>query len=173
LQRSPSPGVVKTQGARAQQPLPLFSLEGKRKVSTHYGRSLYDWPKKVRRHSSAGLKTCIACCFGRFADSKIGGRTEVLQHMAPYLDFSAEKLLRRDLSREGHRAAPAPRKSDVAFTYIRPDSAELQAKRILQSKTHFAIHKICSRRKANSALIENPEFLLQTPCVAYTLRVIC
>jgi len=37
----------------------------------------------------------------------------------------------------------------------------------LQSKTHFAIHKdLLKKKKLTRALIENPEFLLQTPCVA-------
>src|ERR1035437_8708339 len=45
LQISQPAVSLKLKELEAHQPLPIFSLEGKRKVLTHYGRSLYELAK--------------------------------------------------------------------------------------------------------------------------------
>ncbi len=163
------PGVsLKLKELELLQPLPLFSYEGRRKVLTHYGRSLYELAKDGattlerrienlhRVYSSADLLTV-----------RIGGRNEVLEHISPYLDFEGkieyvgvsskeaiDRLLRHEV--------------DIAITYIKPDSTELQAKRLFGSKTHFCVHeKFLNGKKLSLNLMENQEFLLKTPCISY------
>lgn len=163
------PGVsVKLKELEQAQVFPLFNLEGKKKVLTHYGRSLYEIAKEgtisldrkiedlQRLYSSASHLTL-----------RVAGRSEVLEQIAPQLNFegqtqyypcsstaAVEKLLLHEV--------------DLAISYEQPDSTEIQSKKLFTSHVEFRIHKKFLKKKALSLdQIKNHEFLLKTPCVSY------
>lgn len=159
---------LKLKELESHQPLPIFSLEGKRKVLTHYGRSLYELAKR----GANGLERDIESLHRVYSSEelltvRIGGRPEVLEYITPYLDFggklefvggsskeTVERLLRHEI--------------DIAISHNPPDSAELIAKKLFSSKLAFGIHeKLLKKRKLSLDLVRDPAFLLNTPSVSY------
>ena len=159
---------VKLKELETQHPLPLFNIEGKRKVLTHYGRALYEASKdgasaldrKIeslhRIYSAANLRTI-----------RIGGRNKILEYVAPLLEF-AGRIEFLNLSSKDAVDKLRSHEIDIAISYLRPDSADLQAKKLFASKAYFSVHeKFLTKRKLNRELIKDQEFLLGTPCVSY------
>ena len=152
----------------SQAPLPLFHLEGRRKVLTHYGRALYETSKQGvrsidqsiedlnRRYASPALLTL-----------RVGGRTEVLEFVAPLLRFEGK------IEMVGMDSTLAVKKLlaheiDVAVSYLQPDSAEIAAKKLFHSSTYFVAHeKILNKKKLTLSLVKDREFLLSRPCIVY------
>lgn len=159
---------LKLRELEREQPLPLFSLEGKRKVLTHYGRSLYELAKA----GTLDLERKIEGLHRNYGDPanltvRIGGRYEILEFLAPMLDFEGcidlvgvssrqaiDKLLRHEV--------------DIAIAWERPDSAEIQAKKLFASKAYLGIHEnLLKRRRLTLDLARDPAFLRETPCISY------
>jgi DNA-binding transcriptional LysR family regulator len=168
LQVSQAAVSLKLKDLQARQPLPIFTLEGKRKVLTHYGRSLYELAKKGavalereiedlhRVYSSENLLTV-----------RIAGRHEVLEYMTPYFDFAGKIELVGASSQEALDRL-LRHEVDIAISYSPPDSAELIAKKAFSSKVYFGVHeKFLKKRKLNLSLIQDQDFLLKTPCISY------
>jgi DNA-binding transcriptional LysR family regulator len=149
--------------------LPLFVLEGKRKVLTHYGRALYQIAKEETVSFERGIEALHRLySSGDKLTIKIGGRSEVLEAVIPHLDFSGRIELIPISSREAIERL-LRHEIDIAISYERPDSTEFQAKKLFQSKTYFAIHRKLLKKKSMSPdLLRDPDFLSQTPCVAYS-----
>jgi DNA-binding transcriptional LysR family regulator len=155
---------LKLKALQETLPLPLFSLVGKRKVLTHYGRELsafarsemdrwrLEYGKVNRKYEDAARLSLVLGC-----------RREVFEQLASRFMFGGTVVHR---AHSAHEAALAlqSRQIDLAITHERPDSAELMAKKMLVSTAVLAVHK----RWVKGALQpRSKEFLLQTPCILY------
>jgi len=168
LQVSQAAVSLKLKELEAGQPLPIFSLKGKRKVLTHYGRSLYELAKR----GAVGLEREIEDLHRVYSSEnlltiRIAGRHEVLEYLTPYFDFGGKVELVGASSREALDRL-LHHEIDIAISYSPPDSAELIAKKVFSSKVYFGVHeKFLKKRRLNLNLIQDREFLLKTPCVSY------
>jgi DNA-binding transcriptional LysR family regulator len=151
-----------------QQPIPIFQLEGKRKVLTHYGRALYELAKRDLAVLQQNMER-LHRVYGnpRELTVRIGGRTDILDYLAPFLEFegridfvplssakSVEKLLNHEV--------------DIAISYQKPDSTEIAAKPLLNSSPLFVVNEsLLKGRKLTEALASDPKFLTETPCIFY------
>lgn len=159
---------LKLQRLEREQSLPLFYLEGKRKVLTHYGRSLYEVAKKSSDHMERALEALNR----NYAKSenlslRLGGRIQVLEYVAPKLSFAGCLELHNCTSAKAVEKLKT-HEVDVAVSYRLPDSAELQAKKLFSSRLYFSVHKKFLKDKSISRdLSVSDEFLERTPCVSY------
>ncbi len=151
-------------------PMAIFQLQGKRKVLTHYGRSLYD----VAIVQSNQLEKNIEQLHRQYADAehltlRIGGRPEVIDCMASAFNF-AGKIEMLNLSSSEAVEKLRTHQIDIAISYIAPDSSEIIAKKLFQSSSHFRIHhkflKV-KNKKLSLDLVKDEIFLKQTPCIIY------
>jgi DNA-binding transcriptional LysR family regulator len=152
----------------AQLPLPLFQLKGRRKVLTHYGRSLYEIAKRTEEELVKEIETLHR----HYAEAKnltikIAGRNEILEYLFPQFQFEGKIELIGCNSRKAVDLL-INHECDIAIGYSAPDSTEIYAKKIIQSKSHFVIHKkLLGNRKLNLDLINDLEFIKRTPCISY------
>jgi DNA-binding transcriptional LysR family regulator len=159
---------MKLRELERQLPLPLFQLEGKRKVLTHYGRALYE----IAKSQNGQLEERIERLHRTYASAenltiRIAGRNEVLDYLAPHLNFDGKIELINCSSRQALNKLMS-HETDVAIGYHLPDSTEIVAKKIFQSKSYFAIHdRLLGRRKLSLDLVNNFDFLKNTPCAIY------
>lgn len=163
------PGVtLKLRELESQQPLPIFSLEGKRKILTPFGRSLYQVAKKNAGQLERGIEELYRTYASpELLSVRIGGRVEVLDYIAPYLDFPG-RIEFVGLSGSDAIAQIQRHTIDIAISYILPDSADLIAKKLFKSKAHFCIHsKLLKRKKPTLDLVKNRDFLRNTPCISF------
>lgn len=167
------PGVsVKLKELEAQHPIPLFSIEGKRKVLTHYGRSLYE----IAKTNSVLLENDIEFLLRSYAKPeklvlRVGGRPDVLKYISPHLNFegclefvnlsssdAVEHLKRHDI--------------DVAISYVLPDSTEFKAKKLFASKMCFCIHeKLLKKQTLDKHFFKNTDFLRTLPYISYRKHI--
>jgi DNA-binding transcriptional LysR family regulator len=159
---------VKLKALESQTPLPLFSYEGKRKVLTHYGRELY----RIAKANQQNLASAYEALNRQYASAetltlKVGARRELFEALAPRLKFGGKVLFRSATSTEAVDWL-REHKIDIAITYIKPDSPEIVAKKILDSTATFVIHRdLMKGLKAGEDLIYDKEFIRNTPCVFY------
>ncbi len=159
---------LKMKDLEMRLPIPVFQLDGKRKVLTHYGRSLYeialnkknDWEKDLeglhRNYAKAELLTL-----------RVGGRSEVLEFLAPYFDFAGRIELVNLNSTEAVKKLLV-HEVDIALSYIQPDSTEVIAKKLFQSAAHFVVHeKFLKNRNLTLDWTRKSHFLTETPCILY------
>lgn len=152
----------------SQMPLPIFQLVGKRKVLTRYGRSLYE----IAKRQIGTIEKCIEDLERLYSSAenltlRIAGRTEILDFIAPLLDFSG----RIELNATDSQTAVSKlmsRDVDMAISYKLPDSTEVVAKRLFQSAAVFVIHeKFLGKRKLSLDLVKDNNFLRSNPCILY------
>lgn len=168
LQISQPAVSFKLRELESQLPLPVFQLEGKRKVLTHYGRALYE----VALKQAKGIEKSIEDLHRLYAQPesltlRIGGRAEVLESIAPTLDF-AGKIELVDLNSQEAVEKLQTHEIDIAISYKKPDSAEIIAKKIFQSSSCFVVHeKFLKKKKLGLELARDTKFLTETPCILY------
>jgi DNA-binding transcriptional LysR family regulator len=158
---------VKLKELERQTPLPLFSLEGKRKVLTHYGRELYRIAKQNRTLLSEGYEALNR----RYASAenltlKVGGRRELFEPLAPKLRFDGRVSFVSLTSTQAVEQM-VDHTIDIAIAYSPPDSPEIMAKKVLESTAKFVVHKKFLKSKLSENIVRHAEFLLETPCVIY------
>lgn len=149
-------------------PLPVFQLEGKKKVLTHFGRNLFHLAKEqnfmleqkiedLYRHYSSAEKLTL----------RVGSRLEILKYISLNLNFPG-KIEMINLSSADTVNKLLAHEIDIGITYLRPDSTEVVAKKIFTSSCHFIIHKkLLGKRKLNLKLIKDLDFLADKPCIVY------
>jgi DNA-binding transcriptional LysR family regulator len=169
LQISQPAVSLKLRQLEETQPLPLFSLEGKRKVLTRYGRSLYELAKSGSLELERSVENLHRVySSARNLTVRLGGRNEVLEYVAPRLDFEGKIECIGVSSREAVEKLRR-HEIDIALTYLRPDSTEFIAKRLFQSKVHFTVNKKhLGKRALDRDTVRDHDFLRQTPCIFYT-----
>jgi DNA-binding transcriptional LysR family regulator len=159
---------MKLKQLQAQVPLPIFSLEGKRKVLTHYGRALYSMAREQREKMDRDFELLNR----RYASARdltlrIGCRQEVFNRVAPKLAFGG-RIEHVSLSSHESILALQNHAIDIAVASELPDSAELMAKEVLRSESRLVVHRRWLKGKRLSmGLARDPEFLAGTPCILY------
>ena len=159
---------LKLKELERQLPVPLFQIEGKRKVLTHYGRALYEIAKANRDDIDRRIEDLNRS----YGDAKkltlrLAGRSEVLDFIAPKLSFAGRIELANCSSQEAVEKL-SRHEIDIAITHITPDSAEIVAKRLFQSRAYFVVHeKWLKGRELNLSLVRSHSFLLETPSILY------
>jgi DNA-binding transcriptional LysR family regulator len=122
-------------------PSPLFKLQGKRKVLTHYGQELY---QLLSTHLDQ-LNTAFMDLNSKFQDDqslslRIAGRAEVLEMIVPKLQFKG-KILMQNLSSQKANEALLDHKIDMAITYIKPSSFDIFSRELFKSRLYVIWHK--------------------------------
>jgi DNA-binding transcriptional LysR family regulator len=158
---------MKLKELERQSPLPLFSLEGKRKVLTHYGRELY----KIAKSNQTSLARQYETLNREYASAetltlKVGSRRELFEALAPKIRFpgrlqfvalSSTECIQRLLE---HRI-------DIAISYQLPDSPEIIGKKILESSANLVVHRKFLKGRKEKDIVSDPAFLQETPSVLY------
>lgn len=160
--------TFKLKRLQAQVPLPVFTLQGKKKVLTTYGRELY----QVAKIEKEQLDRKYEFLNRRFVEAedltlRIGCRRELFEYFVSSLIFEGRI---EHLSLSGHNALLhlLEHKIDIAITYEKPDSTEVIARKVLESGCVFVIHRKLLRGNAKLAsVVEDPEFLRNTRAVFY------
>ena len=151
----------------SKMPVPLFQLEGKRKVLTHYGRALYEVVRNQENEFAKKMENLNRLYASPHQLTlKVGGRSEVLQFISPRIQFegkvefvsltgptATEKLLNHEI--------------DVAISAVLPDSTEMAAKKLFQSASVFIVHQKIHKGELTLDGIRDSEFLTQTPSILY------
>ncbi|MGZ3694885.1 MAG: LysR family transcriptional regulator [Bdellovibrionota bacterium] len=124
-----------------QSPLPLFSLEGKRKVLTHYGRELY----KIAKANRSSMSSLYENLNREYASAetltlRVGSRRELFEALAPKIKFPGRVQFVALSSTECIQHLQE-HKIDVAISYQLPDSPEIMGKKILESSANLVVHK--------------------------------
>jgi DNA-binding transcriptional LysR family regulator len=157
---------IKLKALQAQLSLPLFTVKGKKNVLTHYGREVYEFAKRNADRLNAEYEALSR----KYASAEnlsvsIGCRRELFEKLAPRIDFEG-RIVHRPLSARDATAALLDRKIDVAITYERPDSTDLVAKKVLESKAHLIVHRKFLKG-AGKSFLTSPDFFASRPCVLY------
>jgi DNA-binding transcriptional LysR family regulator len=153
-----------------QAPLPVFTYEGKRKVLTHYGRELYKIAKQNEMRMAQDFENLNRqYAAAEFLTLKIGARSELLEMLAPRLNFDGQLQFITLTSREAvdHLFL---HKLDIAISYIVPDSPDIIAKKILETSPKFSVHKKFMKNSDINKMARSLQFLKDTPCITYTPR---
>jgi len=156
---------MKLKELERQSPLPLFSLEGKRKVLTHYGRELY----KIAKANRSAMANLYQSLNREYASAetltlKVGSRRELFEALAPKIRFPG-RLQFVALSSQECVQHLLDHKIDIAISHSLPDSPEIMGKKILESSANLVVHKKFLKGKKNAA--SDPDFLQETPSVLY------
>lgn len=159
---------VKLKELESLAPVAVFSLEGKRKVLTHYGRALYE----ISRKQFIRLEEDYENLNRSYAQAesltlRVGCRQEVFESIASRLRFPG-KIEFIQLSGHESLVRLLDNRVDIAITYEVPDSLEIISKKLFDSTCNFCIHKRwLKNKKLNLELVEDSEFLRSVPCVLY------
>jgi DNA-binding transcriptional LysR family regulator len=151
-----------------QVELPLFTLQGKKKILTAYGRELAEVAKRQLERSDHAVENLER----RYLSAegltlRVGCRREIFESVSERLAF-AGRLEHHALSNLEAVHALGDQTVDLAISYERPDSAEVIGKKIFESGAVFAVHRKLLRKGASlEALARDREFLTQTPCLFY------
>ncbi|MGZ3700736.1 MAG: LysR family transcriptional regulator [Bdellovibrionota bacterium] len=150
-----------------QSPLPLFSLEGKRKVLTHYGRELY----KIAKANRSSMASLYENLNREYASAetltlRVGSRRELFEALAPKIRFPG-RLQFVALSSTECVQHLLDHKIDIAISYQLPDSPEIMGKKILESSANLVVHKKFLKGRKDKDFVSDPAFLQETPSVLY------
>ncbi len=160
---------VKLQALERLAPLPLFSVQGRRKVLTHYGRELYT----IARENQQQLAKSFEALNRQYAAPelltlRVGCRKELFEDLVGKFRF-AGKIEFTSLSSSEAVDRLMANEIDIAVAYgnLLPNSPEIMAKKVLESVTEFAVHRRLLPKKFTDALTRDRAFLTETPCVSY------
>ena len=160
--------TFKLQALESYLPVPVFSLEGRRKVLTRYGQDLCEVVRNQTNLYKLNLEE-LNRQYDKPENStlKIGGRIEVLEYLSNKIIFPG-KIELMNLSNSLSTKMLSERKIDLAISYSPPDSTEIIAKKLFPSSSDFVISKkLLKKEKLNSSLISDKEFLKNTPSILY------
>ena len=160
---------VKLQALERLAPLPLFSVQGRRKVLTHYGQELY----RIAKANQGQLEKSYEALNRVYASAetltlRVGCRKELFEDLAHKFRFAGRIEFTALSSSESVEHLLA-NKTDIAIAYgdLLPDSPEIMAKKVLESVSEFAVHKKLLPKKLSESLLRDRKFLTETPCVTY------
>ncbi len=134
---------------------------------TRYGQSLCAIAEQHLKKMSLAIES-IDRQFqeGKNLELRIACRPEVFRHLSFRIQF-AGKIVFHPLSAAESERALRDHKVDVAISYERPGIPGVVAKRIFTSSPRFIIHKKLLPKPLTEKLLQNEEFVRQTPCVMY------
>jgi DNA-binding transcriptional LysR family regulator len=159
---------MKLKELEEQTPLPVFSIEGRRKVLTHYGRSLYEIAKnQVVRLAREYEELNRLYAEAKNLTLKVGCRRAVFECVAHKLKFDG-RMEFVDLSGHNSVLKLLDRSIDIAISYERPDSAEIIGKKLFDSGCNFNVHKRwLHKKKLDLELVRSYDFLRSAPSLLY------
>lgn len=156
--------------------LPLFRIEGKRKRLSRYGEELFE----IARSELSSVDKKMDQFNRKFLDSsqqtiRICSRPEVFSMLASQFIFPG-KIIFQESSSEKATAKLLAYETDIAISYILPDSNEIIAKKALRSRAQLLVHKklfkkFFRERSSANLIVRDTKFLKSAPCIAYTPSV--
>lgn len=164
--------TVSLQLQRLEQGLkhPVFSVEGKKKVLTPFGKALLEEIAPVL----GGLEAALERVERRYADPKqltlrIGARGEILPRIVQKVRFpgaiqfvplgtqqAVDKLMAHEI--------------DIAISYLKPDSTQIRARKIFSDRVHWVCHEKLLKKLSPEKASSSVEFMTETPFLAYKPR---
>ena len=150
---------------------PLFTFQGKRKVLTHYGRAMYE----ILKGKLSEIDSSVEAINLRYADPtqvrlRVGARKEVIARIASQITFPG-RLYFVNMSNQEILSKLIKNEIDIGITHQRPDQSNIFSKVLFSEGTRFCIHRdLLGKNKLSLSLVSDPEFLLNTPCVAYKIE---
>jgi DNA-binding transcriptional LysR family regulator len=147
-------------------PHKVFTMDGRKKVLTKYGQTLYDI-LEPQFSQTQGLIKQAALLFSepKKAHIKICGRGELLDTIAQNLRFAGSVSFHSMDSLSAEKAVLA-RKCDIGIVHAVADSAELVLKPFFVSRLRIVVPKALLRNKPDSKR-ELAEKLQNMPCLNY------
>ncbi len=159
---------IKLKQLEERSPLPVFTLRGKKKILTHYGRELFDASKLQIESNEKAMESLNRKYYeAKKLVLRVGCRNEIFEAVASRLFFEGRTEL---CPLSSHEAALAllNHEVDIAISYERPDLPEVLSRRVLTSSAHFAVHsKYLNGKRLSLTIASEREFLTQTPCLIY------
>ncbi|HTL11254.1 MAG TPA: LysR family transcriptional regulator [Bdellovibrionota bacterium] len=125
------------QRLQSQMAAPLFAVDGRRKVLTHYGQSLYEFAKDQFARMGHGLEQLNR----RYSDGKalvlrVGSQKELFEIFAREVQFSGRLEFRQVTAARSLRELREDH-LDVTVTDSPPESHELVSKRLFEGPWRF------------------------------------
>lgn len=158
---------LKLKALQEFHPAPIFSVEGKRKVLTHYGSALVDISKSSNDRLSQQIEELDRQHYDPSALTvRIGGRAELLETVGPELEFLGKIEY---LGMATYKVLPnlQSRAIDIGLHSVRPDSAEIIAKKVFRSRSYLSVHESLDPGRSDSAILSDLDFFMRTPSVGY------
>ena len=151
-----------------QLPRPLFVFQGKKKVLSHYGRSVY----LALKDRLGAIETEMDRVNLIYAEPermklRVAVRPEILSLGGARIKFPGQVRF-ISLSNAEILDRLAKNEIDCGITYVKPDDPSVLAKELFSQSADFCIGKNWLKgRKLDLELASDKEFLLNTPCLAY------
>lgn len=162
--------AVSVQLKRLQErmPQPLFVFQGKRKALSHYGRAVYETLRDRLQSIERGLERVnLVHAKPENLHLRVGARREVFVLIGGRIRFPGSLEL-RTLSHPEILDQLTHGKIDAGITYIRPDDPNVLSKELLVQTAELCVSKKWLKKKPfNLEVARNPEFLKNTPYLAY------
>ncbi len=149
-------------------PLPLFGSEGKRKILTHYGRSICE-AAKVELESLNHTLNRVNLRYAKpeNLEIRVGARRELFHRVSKQLRFDG-RLHFVCLTNPQAVTELLDHHIDVAISHDKPDHSEILFKKLFSNPAALAVHKKWLKgEKLTPGLIKKKEFLTSIPAVAY------
>jgi DNA-binding transcriptional LysR family regulator len=149
-------------------PVPVFSVEGKRKVLTHYGRALYVATRRELNRLEQSLEHVDRIyAFPEKLTLRVGARREIVHRVAQCIDFPG-KIHFSTLSSQRAVARLLDHTVDLAVSHDQPDHPEIISRRLFSNGVMWVAHrKWLGSQEATLEMAADRSFLSKVPCLAY------
>ena len=150
-------------------PYPLFTFQGKRKVLTRFGQSVYESARDNLQELEQGLAEVVqAYAQPEKLTLRVGCRREIFTVVARKFRFPG-RVEFSALSNHKAVSRLLDRSIDIAVSYSRPEAADIMAKKIFTFGSRLVVHKkwIEHSHPLTLSLASSTEFLTRVPALAY------
>lgn len=148
--------------------LPIFEFQGKKKVLTLYGHSIYKEAKRLLTEFDLSFEQIHRQYLeGEKLSLRVGGRRELLLKAHKYIDFDG-KVTFVAMSSETAIKSLESKQIDLAISRVKPNSANLIAKEFFTNSPWLVCHKKWVKGRSPSQLIYDLDFFMKTPAIIYT-----
>ncbi len=147
---------------------PLFETQGKKKILTVYGLSVYAESKRILSEFENSFESIDRKYLqAEQMKLKVGCRRELLFDVQKKINFKGQIHFEILTSADSLQALERGQ-VDIAVSRYRPDSTEIIAKKIITSCPWLIVNRKWISKFQVDDLIFNHEFLTTTPLIAYT-----
>jgi DNA-binding transcriptional LysR family regulator len=149
-------------------PQPVFTLEGKRKTLTRFGRAaLEELGNRLGTIDKAMDRVIQLYSTPENIALKIGVRTELFTRVVQYIRFPG-RVQFMGMSNQESITALLNHDIDIAITHQRPDLSTIFAAKLWSEGVKLVVHRKHTGGKGLSeVLARDPQFLVGTPFLAY------
>jgi DNA-binding transcriptional LysR family regulator len=149
-------------------PQPVFTLEGKRKTLTRFGRAVVEELGNRIGAIDKGMDRVIQLYSeAENITIKIGVRTELFTRVVQYIRFPG-RVQFLGMSNQESITALLNHDIDIAITHQRPDLSTIYAAKLWAEGVRLAVHrKLIGGNAMTEAVAKDPAFLTRTPFLAY------